>query len=214
MCYRIIKASRILFLIGYPYESPTKSIEAHAEKAWLVYRKPLREKKAVDGFKRKRRHGCLASSVIIVFDYIPLRCDIDALSMPSFLSLPLSMACDESDGCVTMAMMNRYEKVEIIHTLAWQHIAFAAMAERRLCDHSSFHSPPTQPYGSQYPPDEKMLCVHWRPSAVQSYNDDVITVTSTACIAKRRFCRISIHASGTYIIVACFVIATQCRGNF
>ncbi|GJZ92813.1 hypothetical protein Tco_0664878 [Tanacetum coccineum] len=43
--------------------------------------------------------GCLASFVIkIVFDYIPLRCDIDAPSMPPLLSLPLSMACDDSDG--------------------------------------------------------------------------------------------------------------------
>ncbi|GJU69047.1 hypothetical protein Tco_1255306 [Tanacetum coccineum] len=68
------------------------------------------------------------------------------------------------------AMMNLkgYEKGEIIHTLAWQRIAFAAMA------------------------DEKMLRVHWRPSVVQSYNDDVIVHTS---------------------LLPDFVIVTECRGK-
>ncbi|GJX67691.1 hypothetical protein Tco_0303418 [Tanacetum coccineum] len=112
--------------------------------------------------------GCLASFVIkIVFDYIPLRCDIDAPSMPPLLSLPLSMACDDSDGCAMMNLKG-YEKGEIIHTLAWQRIAFAAMA------------------------DEKMLRVHWRPSVVQSYNDDVIVHTS---------------------LLPDFVIVTECRGK-
>ncbi|GJZ99384.1 probable serine/threonine-protein kinase [Tanacetum coccineum] len=54
--------------------------------------------------------GCLASFVIkIVFDYIPLRCDIDAPSMPPLLSLPLSMACDDSDGCVLKQELKRVD---------------------------------------------------------------------------------------------------------
>ncbi|GKF67254.1 hypothetical protein Tco_0196933, partial [Tanacetum coccineum] len=54
----------------------------------------------------------------IAFDKIPLRCDIDdeivivaayshdlwSPSMPSLFSLPLSIACDESDGCVVISL--------------------------------------------------------------------------------------------------------------
>ncbi|GJW66476.1 hypothetical protein Tco_0120900 [Tanacetum coccineum] len=69
-----------------------------------------------------------------------LGCDIDAPSMRPLLSLPLSMACDDSDGCVKMkAMMNLkgYEKGKIIYTLAWQRIAFAAMTGASSDDSSS-----------------------------------------------------------------------------
>ncbi|GKB45788.1 hypothetical protein Tco_0896541, partial [Tanacetum coccineum] len=55
------------------------------------------------------------SHLLILSAYAP--------SMSPLLSLPLSMACNDSDGCVTMAI----EKDEIIHSLALQRIAFAAM---------------------------------------------------------------------------------------
>nr|GEW70759.1 hypothetical protein [Tanacetum cinerariifolium] len=62
------------------------------------------------------------SELLIHSDYAP--------SMSPLLSLSLSMACKDSQGCLTMAMMNLkgYEKVKIIHSLTWQRIAFAAMA--------------------------------------------------------------------------------------
>nr|GEV03829.1 hypothetical protein [Tanacetum cinerariifolium] len=53
-----------------------------------------------------------------------------APSMPPLLSLPLSMAYDDSDGCVTMAMMtvSGFDKDEILCTLAWRPIAVATVA--------------------------------------------------------------------------------------
>nr|GEW62601.1 hypothetical protein [Tanacetum cinerariifolium] len=79
------------------------------------------------------------SRLLILSAYAP--------SMPSILSLPLSITCDDSDGWVTMAIgsyrlklsrilagqhenMFATEKDEIINNLVWQRIVFAAMAEK------------------------------------------------------------------------------------
>ncbi|GKE70061.1 hypothetical protein Tco_1528133 [Tanacetum coccineum] len=64
-----------------------------------------------------------------------LRLSAYAPLMPPFLSLPLSRACDDSDGCVTMVIASKAVKqdnrLKLSRILAGQHEnVFAAMAAR------------------------------------------------------------------------------------